>query len=91
MTDLVPRTEIEDIVGRPRHARAHFGRAVSETQTFYILHSMDCLEFNEDLRRCPFSVALDRGLDMEVWERLQDKPVHVAIYNGRLEPARRIG
>ncbi|AMS02809.1 hypothetical protein SEA_YEEZY_64 [Gordonia phage Yeezy] len=39
MTDLVPSADIERIVGVPRDATKHLARAVSSTQTVYVLHS----------------------------------------------------
>lgn len=90
MTDRVPADRIEEIVGVSRHARAHWARAVSEEQTVYILHSTNCVEMfgNKDFEQCFFRKALTRGIDLETWKDMQDKPVHVAVYNGRLEPAR---
>ena len=52
MTNLVPASEIENIVGRRRHERAHYGRAVSDEEVFYILHSKNCLEDNPEKEYC---------------------------------------
>lgn len=86
MTDLVPRKHIERIVGITRHRTAHFGRAVSDEQVFYILHSQKCLDSQPDLRDCLYSRALDRGIDTWVWSYLQDRPALLNIMNGRLVP-----
>lgn len=69
MTELVPRDEIESIVGRDRHATEHYARAVSATQTVYIMHPEECLGLGWDLRDCPFSVALSKwGINPSEWE-----------------------
>lgn len=86
MTDLVPTEDIERIVGTKRRYAVHYGRAVSAEETVYILHSKVCLESGTDLRECRFSRALDRGIDMEVWEGHEDTPVALAIWDGHLVP-----
>lgn len=89
MGELVSASEIEQIVGAARHATEHIGRAVSNEQTVYILHSHKCKESGIDLRDCPFSLALDNGIDGDVWPRWadqQDKPVPLAINHGYLVP-----
>lgn len=86
MTDLVPATDIERIVGIARHRRVHMGRAVSAEQTTYILHSQDCLDSGIDLRECRFSTALDKGIQLSYWEDRQDTPVALGVWNGRLIP-----
>lgn len=88
MTDIVPDNEIERIVGTRRHATAHFGRAVSETETVYILHSEQCKSDGVDLRDCTFSLALDEGIDIAQWEGHEDCPVPLAVVDGRLVPDR---
>lgn len=77
MTNLVPATEIEGIVGVPRHPTLHHGRAVSAEETVYILHSHQCLADFEDLRDCPYSIALDDGIQIGLW--VEDVPVVLAI------------
>lgn len=62
MTDIVPAEDIERIIGVPRHPALHWGRAISSEQTFYILHSRACQTEYTDLRRCPYSQALDLGI-----------------------------
>lgn len=62
MSELVPTDQIEEIVGVKRHPNSHYGRAVTATQTFYILHSQACVDSTPDLRECPFSTAMDRGI-----------------------------
>lgn len=91
MTDLVNPSEIESIVGAPRHATDHLGRAVSAEQTVYILHSEECRASGVDLRECPYSVALDLGIESRLswssWRRVQDRPVRLHIhYDGWLVP-----
>lgn len=77
MTQKVPAEEIEEIVGRERHPVLHFGRAVSEEEQFYILHSYRCLYSHDDLRGCKFSLALDNGVDFPV----ADTPLVLSIRN----------
>lgn len=84
-------SQIDRIVGAPRHPTGHYGRADSAEQTVYILHSQECLDSGRDLRKCPYSVALDRGIDSDIttraaWRRLQDRPVPLAIFRGYLVP-----
>jgi hypothetical protein len=79
MTDLVSPEEIEGIVGTARHPTEHWGRAVSTEQTVYILHSQECRDSGRDLRACPFSLALDDGIDVAQWAGREDQPVRLAI------------
>jgi hypothetical protein len=88
MSDLVPAEDIERIVGVSRHYHVHYGRAISSEQTVYILHSKRCRDSGIDLRECQFSVALDRGINMEAWLDLQDVPVALGVWDGRLVPLR---
>lgn len=69
MTELVNPDEIEQIVGVPRNPYIHIGRAVTAEQAVYILHSDACLADPSlvDLRACPFSLALDRGVSIDEW------------------------
>lgn len=69
MSDLVDPAIIEQIVGKKRHRTRHYGRAVSREQTVYILHSQECRDSTPDLRDCPFSLALDRGIEVEHWRQ----------------------
>lgn len=85
MTDLVPRQHIESIVGSPRQGYRHMARAVSAERTVYILHSFECLYTVPDLRDCPYSLALDKGIAEDRWP--QDRCVEAAIEHGRLVPA----
>lgn len=75
MTNLVPTDEIERIVGIERHQTAHYGRAASDDQTVYILHSRDCKNSGVDLRQCRYSKALDRGILTTQWTGYEDQPV----------------
>lgn len=77
MTDLVPNAEA--VVGVPRHETDHYARAVTSEQTVYILHSRECLGIFDDLRDCPFSKALDRGIRNEDWRRHEDQAVRVWV------------
>lgn len=85
MTEKVPADKIEGIVGRRRHPVNHYARAVSAEQTVYILHSRECLLTTPDLRDCPHSLALDRGIDLGYW--VEDVPLRVIVSGGRLLPA----
>jgi hypothetical protein len=88
MSELVDPTKIESIVGAARHPLRHLARAVSEEQKVYILHSQECLESGIDLRNCRYSLALDAGIDIELW--VEDKPLHVfATIDGELVPCPR--
>lgn len=83
MSELVSADEIETIVGAERHESLHLGRAVSAEQVVYLLHPHDCLNSFEDLRDCPYSRALDRGIDPDGW--VEDAPVMLGLEtDGRL-------
>lgn len=77
MTDTVPAQDIEQIVGVQRHATEHWGRAVSAEQQVYILHSADCLNVRPDLRQCPYSLALDDGINVNYWT--EDVPLRLTV------------
>lgn len=87
MTDLVPAEHIENLVGARRHDTNHYARAASAEQT---VHSKQCRDSGIDLRDCPFSVALDRGIEHHIpwsgWRRVQDQAVLVEIFRGYLVP-----
>lgn len=85
MTQHVPADQIERIVGRTRPVQDHYARAVSAEQTVYILHSRECLASFADLRDCPWSLALDRGIDISEW--VEDAPLAVRVRDGRLVPS----
>ena len=87
MTDLVPAEDIEQLVGARRHRRAHLGYADATTETVFILHSQECKDSGIDLRDCSFSLALDHGIDLDVWADDQDRTVMLVVYNGRLHAA----
>ena len=79
-TNLVPAEEIERIVGTRRRQQWHIGHAESITETFFIMHSFECLEEYEDLRECPYSRRLGRhGIDLGIWGDLQDRPVPIIL------------
>jgi hypothetical protein len=86
VTELVNPTEIEQIVGARRLNSQHLGRAVSAEQRVYILHSGQCFRSGKDLRECPFSLALDRGIDVARWADWQDRAVQVVVRDGTLVP-----
>lgn len=87
MTNLVPASEIEQIVGHRRHATDHLGRAITDQQTVYILHSVLCRDSGIDLRECGYSKALDNGIALNRWENFLDRPgVKLAVEHGRLVP-----
>lgn len=90
MSGLVPTETIGGIVGAPRDPYAHIGRAVSDEARVYILHSQECVAQRDDLTTCPYSIALDAGVDGGVWEHFEDVPVLLAINAdwGDLEPVR---
>jgi hypothetical protein len=54
----------------------------------YVLHSEECLAAYSDLRECPYSIALDKGVDTSQWT--EDLPVPLRIdEEGWLADARR--
>lgn len=91
MTDKVPSDKIEEIVGVKRHTLAEIGRSVTAEETFYILHSKLCCDRYDDLRDCPFSLALDNyGIDPEIWDEWRDQPVVIGLVNGKIAPMDRL-
>jgi len=89
VSELVPTSEIERLVGAPRHETEHMGRAVSSKQVVYVLHSQECFDSGVDLRDCPFSLALDEfGIDTDgAWCGREDEAVVLDIVDGELVPA----
>lgn len=89
MSDLVSPSVIEEIVGVPRHESEHYGRAVTAEETFYVLHSHECLQEYAELRDCPYSLALDaQGVPSKYWQLSLDTPVPLRIApDGALVPA----
>lgn len=86
MSALVPASEIEQAVGATRHPHQHLGRAVSVEETVYVLHSQRCKDSGIDLRECEWSLALDRGIDLDDWSGHEDRAVVLAIIRDRLFP-----
>lgn len=88
MIELVDPTEIEEIVGTRRHKTYHLARAVSAEETVYIMHSQVCVDTGRDLRDCPFSLALYRGIPVWLWNGKLDRVVTLFIDNttGLLKP-----
>lgn len=82
MSKLVPNEDIERIVGAKRHKTDHIGCVTSPDREVFILHSQECLDSGRDLRTCRYSLALDRGIDLEEW--VHDKPVKLQIIGGLL-------
>lgn len=90
MSETVPAGDIERIVGAPRAHRDHIGRAVSDEQRVYILHSKQCLARHEDVRNCEYSIAMDRGIVEYWWLGCEDMPVVLAIRGPHLVPLRKV-
>ena len=86
MSNLVPASEIEQIVGAVRHPAQHLGRAVTSEETVYVLHSQRCKDSGIDLRECEWSWALDKGIDPDDWRGYEDRPVVLTFRKGRLFP-----
>ena len=86
MSARVPADQIEQIVGVERHATRHYARAVSAEQVVYILHPDECRAMYDDLRDCPWSLALDRGIDERDWSGHEDTAVIARVREGRLIP-----
>lgn len=90
ITTLVDVNDIENIVGYRRHPEFHIARAISEEEHIYVLHSKDCHKANDDPTTCPFSVAVDAGIDTDLWQYYYDAPVRVYVdpQDGKLWPVR---
>lgn len=86
MSELVPRDQIEQLVGAHRQKAEHLVRFDSATRRVYIMHSVRCSESTEDLRTCVYSRALDDGFDIADWEAFPDRPVAAIVWNGMLVP-----
>jgi hypothetical protein len=82
MSNLVPKEHIEQLVGIKRHPTIHYGMADSEDGMVYILHSQACRDMMNDLRECPYSVAMDWGIDRAEW--IEDRPVVLSILDNYL-------
>lgn len=87
MTYPVPADKIETLVGAKRHQHRHIARAISLEQTVHILHSAECRTRYPDLRDCPYSIALDQGIDLTRWQGYLDRPIVVTRRDGELVPA----
>ena len=78
MTNLVNPASVQELVGRDRHATAHYARMIFLEDRVVILHSQACLTAHErlgrDLTACSFSRALDKGVDLESWRCHTDSP-----------------
>jgi hypothetical protein len=82
MTDKVPTEDIEEIVGIKRHPTIHYGKAISDTAVFFILHSQRCFNSTPDLRKCEFSLALDNGVQFPVEDETLVLGIHVEYLVG---------
>jgi hypothetical protein len=83
---LIPPQDIERLVGAVRHETLHLARAATAEQTVYVLHSHECKGLYVDLRDCPFSMALNNGIDQDVWDDSMDRVVAVSVEADRLVP-----
>jgi hypothetical protein len=73
---LVPSQDIERIVGARRHPLRHIGRAVSDEQRLYIMHSAKCVAETSELTECSYSKLLaEKGLSFDAWHDWMDRPV----------------
>lgn len=88
MTVQVPASLIERSVGVKRRQVEHVARAVSAEQTVYILHPHECSARYDDLHDCPWSLALDEGIDPAEW--IWDVPVTVRVRDGLLVPGKQV-
>lgn len=92
MTNLVNASEIEQLVGAPRHPTLHLVRVDTVTSTVYILHSQECFERLDlrpsDLRECPFSRALDNGLEDYEWSGHEDEVVVAMVMYDQFDGGR---
>jgi len=79
MTRLESPQKLEQLMGAPRHAVHHLGRAVAAELRVYILHSQECLDAGGDLRDCEYSEALDLGIEPAVWNGHEDVTVVLSI------------
>lgn len=73
--EKVPADQIEDLVGRKRHATEHYASARGDD--FFILHSQTCLDAFEDLRECPYSRSLAKGVFKD--NRFEIGPTRIAV------------
>ena len=82
MSERVPASQIEGLVGAHRHPTEHIvrGDSPSGSGVAYIMHPAVCLARYDDVRECPWSLALTRG---EVWLP-DDLPHRVRLRNGEL-------
>lgn len=78
MANRVDPNTIESIVGARRMPCAHLGRAVSSEQRVYILHSRQCLH-STNIQRCWYTLALDTGINADVWAGWEDQAVMLGI------------
>lgn len=85
---VVPSDEIEEIVGCLRFKDKHVGYVMSSRKTVYVMHSHYCRDSNVDLRQCKYSLAIEDGIDEEVWSGHMDKPMFVEVEDNTLVPAR---
>lgn len=77
MSNLVDRDKISSLVRAERDYWLHIGRHDFEEEGVYIMHSHLCLSLFPDLRECPYSKALDKGISVEHWFSWEDDPVYL--------------
>jgi hypothetical protein len=84
VSELVDPDEIERLVGCERPLLGHAGRLVDGT--FYILHSKLCKDSGQDLRRCAYSLAMDKGPDPDVEWPQGPQFLAISVKTGKLFP-----
>lgn len=84
MVKRVPKEKIEEIVGVKRADYEHWGIARSKDQQVYVLHSQACLDTDRIMYDCIYTVAQERGIDLDRWQ--EDVPAQLRVEGGRLVP-----
>ena len=85
MSDRVDSDKIEEIVGTYRRIYAHVARCVDDEQKVYLLHPHNCKDRYDDLRDCEYSLAMDNGVDRDLFG---DGPTMVSVVGSKLVPTR---
>jgi hypothetical protein len=63
----------------------HYGTVTPSENRIYLIHSEQCHVHYDELRECPYSVALTNGIDEESW--VFDVTVPLEIRDGKVYPA----